>query len=52
MISDIIIFNYNLYYQFKIYRNKISIFEGQVLVKTQDGYFINSDYAKYDKEMH
>ena len=30
--------------------NKISIFEGQVLVKTQDGYFINSDYAKYDKE--
>ena len=30
--------------------NKISIFEGQVLVKTQDGNLINSDYAKYDKE--
>ena len=30
--------------------NKISIFEGQVLIKTQDGNLINSDYAKYDKE--
>ena len=30
--------------------NKISIFEGEVLVKTEDGNSITSDYAKYNKE--
>ncbi len=30
--------------------NKVSIFEGEVLVKTEEGNTINSDYAKYNKE--
>ena len=30
--------------------NKISIFEGEVLIRTEDGNSITSDYAKYNKE--
>ena len=31
--------------------NKVSVFKGEVLVKTEDGNTINSDYAKYNKEL-
>ena len=30
--------------------NRISIFEGEVLVRTEEGNLISSDYAKYNKE--
>jgi len=31
--------------------NKVSVFKGEVLVKTEDGNTINSEYAKYNKEL-